>query len=157
MLTFVVIAVIGDDILWDSSYEKFHVFLVLNSHAISEVCYLPPKIKIPLIYVSTRSIVKCVFYEYFLFVLVYLLVLLFSLKDWDMSLKKYRCHPLVGMVLTAQAIVPWSLFIHHSSGGKDGGWGTVVGPNQQHCRLTQPKSFSNFGNNACINTVELLI
>ena len=86
MLTFVVIAVIGDDILLGSSYERFHVFLVLNSHAISELCYLPPKIKISLIYVFTRSIVKCVLYEYFLFVLVYLLVLLFSLKDWDMSL-----------------------------------------------------------------------
>ena len=54
-------------------------------------------------------------------------------------------------------IAPWSLFTHHWSGGPAGGWGGEVGSTQPHCSMPLYARHSNFGKNACINTVEILI
>ena len=50
-------------------------------------------------------------------------------------------------------IAPWPLFTHHWSGGETSGWGTVVGPNKQ---VNPTKAYFNFGNNSCINNIEVL-
>ena len=58
------------------------------------------------------------------------------------------------MTPTRQAL---PLFTHHWSGGPACGWGGQAGSTQPHCRMPQYARLYNFGKNAWINTVEILI